>query len=152
MFAGNLGALVQTNINGCWPTVQSRTRATSWLRLRGYFDAKGGGRKQRRVCSRALLSFSYALVKLGAFTIVSQLAGRREKSLAGRLRRALAAPAVVAGILIFTCCRSSGCPSQRLFGKFYIFKAAVNSHLLWLAVLMAINSIIGAYYYLRSSC
>jgi NADH-quinone oxidoreductase subunit N len=35
------------------------------------------------------------------------------------------------------------------FGKFYIFKAAVNSHLIWLAVLMAINSIIGAYYYLR---
>jgi len=35
------------------------------------------------------------------------------------------------------------------FGKFYIFKAAVNSHLLWLAVLMAVNSVIGAYYYLR---
>jgi NADH-quinone oxidoreductase subunit N len=35
------------------------------------------------------------------------------------------------------------------FGKFYIFKAAVNSHLIWLAVLMAINSVIGAYYYLR---
>jgi len=25
----------------------------------------------------------------------------------------------------------------------------VNSHLIWLAVLMAINSVIGAYYYLR---
>ena len=35
------------------------------------------------------------------------------------------------------------------FGKFYIFKAAVNSHLMWLAVLMGINSVIGAYYYLR---
>jgi len=35
------------------------------------------------------------------------------------------------------------------FGKFYIFKAAVSSHLLWLAVLMALNSVIGAYYYLR---
>ncbi len=34
-------------------------------------------------------------------------------------------------------------------GKFYIFKAAVDSHLIWLAVLMAINSIIGAYYYIR---
>src|SRR6202043_2423276 len=35
------------------------------------------------------------------------------------------------------------------FGKFYIFKAAVNSNLIWLAVLMAINSVIGSYYYLR---
>jgi NADH-quinone oxidoreductase subunit N len=35
------------------------------------------------------------------------------------------------------------------FGKFYVFKAAVNSHLIWLAVLMAANSVIGAYYYFR---
>src|ERR1700687_32658 len=35
------------------------------------------------------------------------------------------------------------------FGKFYIFKAAVSSHLIWLAVLMGMNSVIGAYYYLR---
>ena len=34
-------------------------------------------------------------------------------------------------------------------GKFYIFKAAVDSHLIWLAVIMAINSVIGAYYYIR---
>jgi NADH-quinone oxidoreductase subunit N len=35
------------------------------------------------------------------------------------------------------------------FGKLYIFTAAINSKLLWLAVLMAMNSVIGAYYYLR---
>jgi NADH-quinone oxidoreductase subunit N len=35
------------------------------------------------------------------------------------------------------------------FGKFYIFKAAVNSHLIWLAIFMAVNSVIGSYYYLR---
>jgi NADH-quinone oxidoreductase subunit N len=34
-------------------------------------------------------------------------------------------------------------------GKFYIFKAALDSHLIWLAVLMAVNSVIGAYYYIR---
>ena len=35
------------------------------------------------------------------------------------------------------------------FGKLYIFTAAIKSKLIWLAVLMAINSVIGAYYYLR---
>ena len=35
------------------------------------------------------------------------------------------------------------------FGKFYVFKAAINSNLIWLAVLMAVNSVIGAYYYLK---
>ena len=35
------------------------------------------------------------------------------------------------------------------FGKFYIFKAALESHLVWLTVLGLLNSAVGAYYYLR---
>ena len=34
-------------------------------------------------------------------------------------------------------------------GKFYIFNAALASHLVWLAVLLALNSVIASYYYLR---
>ncbi len=34
-------------------------------------------------------------------------------------------------------------------GKFYVFNAALESNLVWLAILLAINSVIGAYYYLR---
>jgi NADH-quinone oxidoreductase subunit N len=34
-------------------------------------------------------------------------------------------------------------------GKFYIFNAALESHLIWLAILLGLNSVIGAYYYLR---
>jgi NADH-quinone oxidoreductase subunit N len=34
-------------------------------------------------------------------------------------------------------------------GKLYIFTAALNSNLNWLAILMAVNSVIGAYYYFR---
>ena len=35
------------------------------------------------------------------------------------------------------------------FGKFYIFKAALDSKLVWLAVLGLLNSAVAAYYYLR---
>jgi NADH-quinone oxidoreductase subunit N len=35
------------------------------------------------------------------------------------------------------------------FGKFYIFKAALNSNLVWLTVLGLLNSAVAAYYYLR---
>ena len=34
-------------------------------------------------------------------------------------------------------------------GKFYVFNAALQSNLLWLAILLALNSVIGSYYYLR---
>jgi NADH-quinone oxidoreductase subunit N len=35
------------------------------------------------------------------------------------------------------------------FGKFYIFKAALDAHLVWLTVLGLLNSAVAAYYYLR---
>jgi len=35
------------------------------------------------------------------------------------------------------------------FGKFYIFKAALDADLVWLTVLGLLNSAIAAYYYLR---
>jgi NADH-quinone oxidoreductase subunit N len=153
MFAGNLGALVQTNVK--------RLLAYSSIAHAGYIlvafaavtSMARGGRAEAAAAYAAVLFYllSYALVKLGAFTIVSQLGGTGEKNLllddyAGLSQR----QPVVAAMLSIYLLSLLGLPvTAGFFGKFYIFKAAVNSHLLWLAVLMAINSIIGAYYYLR---
>ena len=35
------------------------------------------------------------------------------------------------------------------FGKFYVFKAALDAHLVWLTVLGLLNSAVAAFYYLR---
>jgi len=153
MFAGNLGALVQTNIK--------RLLAYSSIAHAGYIlvafaavtsMAKGGSAEAAAAYAAVLFYLlSYALVKLGAFTIVSQLGGTGEKNLslddyAGLSQR----QPVVAAMLSIYLLSLLGLPvTAGFFGKFYIFKAAVNSHLLWLAVLMAINSVIGAYYYMR---
>src|SRR6266436_1188449 len=153
MFAGNLGALVQTNIK--------RLLAYSSIAHAGYIlvafaavtSMAKGGRAEAAAAYAAVLFYllSYALVKLGAFTIVSQLGGTGEKNLslddyAGLSQR----QPVVAAMLSIYLLSLLGLPvTAGFFGKFYIFKAAVNSHLLWLAVLMAVNSVIGAYYYLR---
>jgi len=153
MFAGNLGALVQTNIK--------RLLAYSSIAHAGYIlvafaavtSMARGGRSEAAAAYAAVLFYllSYALVKLGAFTIVSQLGGTGEKNLslddyAGLSQR----QPVVAAMLSIYLLSLLGLPvTAGFFGKFYIFKAAVNSHLLWLAILMAMNSIIGAYYYLR---
>jgi NADH-quinone oxidoreductase subunit N len=153
MFAGNLGALVQTNVK--------RLLAYSSIAHAGYIlvaftavtSMAKGGQAEAAAAYAAVLFYllSYALVKLGAFTIVSQLGGTGEKNLslddyAGLSQR----QPVVAAVLSIYLLSLLGLPvTAGFFGKFYIFKAAVNSHLLWLAVLMAMNSIIGAYYYLR---
>ncbi len=155
MFAGNLGALVQTNVK--------RLLAYSSIAHAGYIlvafaavtsMAQGeGGSANAGPAYAAVLFYllSYALMKLGAFTIVSQLGGAGEKNLslddyAGLSQRQ---PWVAAALSVYLLSLLGLPVTAGFFGKFYIFKTAVNSHLLWLAVLMAINSIIGAYYYLR---
>lgn len=40
-------------------------------------------------------------------------------------------------------------PSAGFFGKLYVFKAAIGSGYYWLAAIGLVNSVIGAYYYLR---
>src|SRR6202521_5036856 len=153
MFAGNLGALLQTNVK--------RLLAYSSIAHGGYilgaFAAVTFMANDLNGCPTpayaAVLFYllSYALVKIGAFTIVPEIGGMGEKNLtlddyAGLAQRQPVAAAALSLYLLSLL----GLPvTAGFFGKFYIFKAAVNSHLIWLAVLMAVNSIIGAYYYLR---
>jgi NADH-quinone oxidoreductase subunit N len=40
-------------------------------------------------------------------------------------------------------------PTAGFFGKWFVFKAAIDAGLYWVAVIAFINSVIGAYYYLR---
>jgi NADH-quinone oxidoreductase subunit N len=40
-------------------------------------------------------------------------------------------------------------PLAGFFAKFYVFNAAIQAHLYWLAVVGVVLSVIGAYYYLR---
>src|SRR2546427_9036826 len=145
MFAGNLGALVQTNVK--------RLLAYSSIAHAGYIlvafaavtsMAKGGSAEAAAAYAAVLFYLlSYALVKLGAFTIVSQLGGAGEKNLslddyAGLSQR----QPVVAAMLSIYLLSLLGLPvTAGFFGKFYIFKAAVNSHLPWPAALVALNSI-----------
>ncbi|MGC1484909.1 MAG: NADH-quinone oxidoreductase subunit N [Candidatus Acidiferrum sp.] len=153
MFVGNLGALLQTNVK--------RLLAYSSIAHAGYilvaFAAVTNLSKDSEIGASpayaAVLFYllAYALVKVGAFTIVSQFGGAGEKHLqlddfAGVGERQ---PWVAAVFSLFLLSLLGLPVTAGFLGKFYIFKAAVDSHLIWLAVLMAINSIIGAYYYIR---
>jgi NADH-quinone oxidoreductase subunit N len=153
MFVGNLGALVQTNVK--------RLLAYSSIAHAGYtlvafaavttmkLDPATGAAPAYAAVLFYLLG--YSLVKVGAFTIVSEIGGQGERNLtlddfAGLGTRQPYAAAAMSLFLLSLL----GLPiTAGFFGKLYVFKAAINSKLIWLAVLMTINSTIGAYYYLR---
>ncbi|HWZ96372.1 MAG TPA: NADH-quinone oxidoreductase subunit N [Candidatus Dormibacteraeota bacterium] len=153
MFLGNLGALVQTNVK--------RLLAYSSIAHAGYIlvafasvtsmAADDPSSASSAYAAVLFYLLSYALVKVGAFTIVSQLGGAEEKHVslddyAGLGQRQ---PWVAASLTVFLLSLLGLPVTAGFFGKFYIFTAAVHSNLIWLAVLMAVNSVIGSYYYLR---
>jgi NADH-quinone oxidoreductase subunit N len=90
-------------------------------------------------------------MNIGAFAVVSYIAARNERyvriaDLAGLGHREPVTAALLA-VFVFSLI---GVPlTGGFFGKFYVFQAALNSHLVWLTVLGLINSAIAAYYYLK---
>src|SRR5271165_5822965 len=154
MFAGNLGALVQTNIKRLLAYSSIAHAGYILVALAAVTTAKNADSGLDPGAAYAAVLFyllSYSLVSVGAFTIVSDLGGQGERYIniddfAGLgTRQPLAAAALSVFLLSLL-----GLPiTAGFFGKLYIFTAAIKSKLIWLAILMAVNSIIGAYYYFR---
>jgi NADH-quinone oxidoreductase subunit N len=161
MFVGNLAALVQTSVK--------RTLAYSSIAHAGYmmvaFAAAGAGRSDavrlsltapsdsRGVGIAAMLFYlvAYALMKVGAFTTVAHLGGAGEQRVHHDDYAGLGSKQPVAAACLSLYLLSLlGLPATAGFlGKLYVFNAALHSKLVWLAVLLALNSVIAAYYYLR---
>ena len=143
MFVGNLAALLQTNVK--------RLLGYSSIAHAGYVLVALTAGTQIGVSAAMFYLASYALMNIGAFAVISHIASRHERyvkieDLAGFSRREPVTAALLA-VFVFSLI---GVPlTGGFFGKFYIFQAALNSHLVWLTVLGLINSGIAAYYYLK---
>jgi NADH-quinone oxidoreductase subunit N len=94
----------------------------------------------------------YTVMNLGAFAVVSALAGARGSGgELNRYRGLYRDNAHVALPLAFFLLCLAGLPPgvMGLFAKVAVFKAAISGNLVWLAAIMAVNVVIGLYYYLR---
>ena len=148
MFAGNLSALVQTSLK--------RMLAYSSIAHAGYIlvalaAAAATDHMEAGIAAALFYLVSYALVKLGAFLIVAHLGGAGERHVdiqdfTGLARRQ---PAMAACLSVFLLSLLGLPVTAGFLGKFYIFNAALESNLIWLAILLGLNSVLGAYYYLR---
>jgi NADH-quinone oxidoreductase subunit N len=58
-------------------------------------------------------------------------------------------PAIALAFSVFLLSLAGIPPTAGFFGKWLVFRAAIDSGLYWLAVVAFINSVVGAYYYLR---
>lgn len=143
MTIGNFAALRQSNIK--------RMLAYSSIAHAGYVLVALTARSEVGVAAAMFYLAAYAFMNIGAFAVVSHLSARGERYLdledfAGLARQQ---PLTAAMLTIFLFSLIGVPLTGGFFGKFYIFKAALESHLVWLAVLGLLNSAVAAYYYLR---
>jgi NADH-quinone oxidoreductase subunit N len=143
MTIGNFAALTQTNLK--------RMLAYSSIAHAGYILVALAARSAIGTAAAMFYLVAYALMNIGAFAVVIHLAGKDERhlkieDLAGLGRRQ---PVTAAMLTIFLMSLIGVPLTGGFFGKFYIFEAALQSDLDWLAVLGLLNSAVAAYYYLR---
>jgi NADH-quinone oxidoreductase subunit N len=143
MTIGNFAALMQTNIK--------RMLAYSSIAHAGYVLVALTARSQVGTAAAMFYLAAYALMNIGAFATVSHLSGRGERyqNIEDFSGLAQKQPLTAAMLSIFLLSLIGVPLTGGFFGKFYIFKAALESHLVWLTVLGLLNSAVAAYYYLR---
>jgi NADH-quinone oxidoreductase subunit N len=143
MTIGNFAALRQTNLK--------RMLGYSSIAHAGYVLVALRARSEAGVGAVMFYLAAYALMNVGAFAVIGHISGRGEKrqsidDLAG-LGQTQPFTAAMLGIFLLSLIGVP--PTAGFFGKFYIFKAALESHMVWLTVLGLLNSAVAAYYYLR---
>jgi NADH-quinone oxidoreductase subunit N len=146
MTVGNLSALRQTNLK--------RMLAYSSIAHAGYILVGVAAGSQAGASAVLFYLFGYAFMNVGAFALIIAV-GRFEGTAGGGETlddfAGLAArkPWLAATMALFMLSLAGMPPLVGFLGKLYIFGAAVEANLIWLAVIGVINSVISAYYYLR---
>ena len=143
MIVGNFAALTQTNVK--------RMLAYSSIAHAGYIMVAIAAHSSIGIAAAMFYLAAYAFMNIGAFAVITHFSRQGEKyveieDLAGLGWK----QPMTAGLFSIFLLSLIGIPlTGGFFGKFYIIKAALDSHLVWLAVLGMLNSAVAAYYYLR---
>jgi NADH-quinone oxidoreductase subunit N len=143
MVVGNFAAIMQSNIK--------RLLAYSSIAHAGYVLVAVAANSGTGSAAAMFYLAAYAFTNIGAFAVVTYFSRKGERyvgidDFAGLAQRQ---PGMAAMLTIFLLSLIGVPLTGGFFGKFYIFKAALDAKLVWLTVLGLLNSAVAAYYYLR---
>jgi NADH-quinone oxidoreductase subunit N len=143
MTLGNLGALVQDNVK--------RLLAYSSIAHAGYLLVAFAALPKNGIPAAMFYTASYAAMNVGAFAVISHIAGEGERYVTiedyeGLGRRS---PLLAATLTIFLLSLIGIPITGGFFAKFYVFSAALQANLVGLVIIGVLNSAVASYYYLR---
>jgi NADH-quinone oxidoreductase subunit N len=141
MFIGNLLAIPQTNIK--------RMLAYSSIAHAGYIMVGFAVASSDALAGVLVYLVAYLVMNIGAFAVIMAVGHERDggEQLINFSGLAKRAPYLALSMAVFMIALAGMPPTAGLWGKFYIFKAAVGNELWWLALLGLLNSVVSLYYY-----
>jgi len=142
MTGGNIAALAQKDVK--------RMLAYSSIAHAGYILVGVVPGTMEGVQGVLFYLMSYAFMNIGAFAVVAVLERRVaiSSSIADYAGLGARKPLLALAMLLFMVSLTGIPPFVGFWGKLYVFRAAVNANISWLAVAGVINSAISAFYYL----
>jgi NADH-quinone oxidoreductase subunit N len=143
MVIGNVAALTQTSIK--------RVLAYSGVAQAGYILIGVAVQDPLGTVGALYYLAAYAAMQIGAFAVITVMAGRGEDldSYDGIRGLAFRRPYVAAAMGLFLLSLAGFPPTAGFMGKFFIFSAAIHSGQIYLAYWGIFTSAISVFYYLR---
>lgn len=143
MCLGNLAALWQTNVK--------RLLAYSAIAHAGYILVGVAAGSHEGTSAVLFYLTAYALMNMGAFLLVAHLAGNGERwtQIEDYTGLAHVRPGIAACFTVFLISLAGFPTTAGFFGKFFLFRAAIHSHLTGLTIIALLNSVVSVYYYLK---
>ncbi|MEO8399650.1 MAG: NADH-quinone oxidoreductase subunit N, partial [Ignavibacteriaceae bacterium] len=143
MLFGSIVAISQSNIK--------RMLAYSSISHAGYMTIGLAAGNHDGLAGLIFYLAAYTFMNLGAFGIVAIIEGKDETNLEINSYAGLGSrsPILAAMLSLFMFSLAGIPPFAGFFGKYYVFIAAIKSHLTWLAIVGVISSAISVYFYLR---
>jgi NADH-quinone oxidoreductase subunit N len=142
MTAGNIAALAQKDVK--------RMLAYSSIAHAGYILVGVAAGTPNGVKAVVFYLLAYSFMNIGAFAVVTVLERRTAigTSFSDYAGLATRKPLLALVMLFFMFSLTGIPPFIGFWGKLYVFRAAVEANLTWLAIIGMLNSAVSAFYYL----
>ncbi|MCP4727803.1 MAG: NADH-quinone oxidoreductase subunit N [bacterium] len=143
MSIGNIIALSQNNIK--------RMLAYSSIAHAGYMLVAFTAGTNAAASGILYYLITYTFMNIGAFGVVCYLENKEKDlySITDYAGMGFKKPVIAAALSIFMFSLAGIPPFAGFFAKFYAFRAAIDSGLVWLVIIGVLNSVVSVYYYLR---
>lgn len=145
MIVGNFVALAQFNVK--------RMLAYSSIAHAGYIliGVAAGIRSETGVSAALFYMLAYLFTNLGAFAVVVAVERKEGEGVMLDDYKGLAkrSPMLALALAYFMLSLTGVPPSGGFSGKFFLFQAALDADLLWLAIVGVVTSVVSGYFYLR---